>query len=90
MVVQSDLWGNINGLCLFPFIFVRDTEDEELINHEKIHFQQQKELFIIGFYVMYLVYSLRGYKQNPFEIEAFENQYNLDYLKTRKRYAFKN
>jgi hypothetical protein len=40
----------INGIALFPFIFIRKPEDKEnniLINHEKIHLRQQLEMLII-------------------------------------------
>jgi hypothetical protein len=40
----------INGIALFPFIFIRKPEDREnniLINHEKIHLRQQIELLVI-------------------------------------------
>lgn len=89
------------AMALFPFIFIRkehqDSVTEETINHEKIHFEQQKELgliFFLPFYIIqWLFKSLRygskeGYKKNCFEAEAFANMKNLKYLETRKRYSF--
>lgn len=75
-----------------------------VINHESIHIKQQKELLIIPFYLWYFTeYFLRickfwvhgklastyvAYKNISFEREAYANQDNLDYLKTRKFWAF--
>lgn len=59
-----------------------------LINHEEIHKAQAKDVGgYIPFYILYLYYSLKlkSYKKNPFEIEAYKNMRNLDYLKTRKK-----
>ena len=56
------------GMSLFPFgIFVKrkDYPDyEKLVNHELIHWQQQKEMFklgiIISFLLLTIIYSLNG------------------------------
>jgi len=68
----------------------------ETINHETIHFQQALELLIIPFYILYfLEYIIKSiiyldvqeaYDNISFEREAYENDYNLNYLKKRKRY----
>ena len=95
---------NIVGITLFPFIFVKDTyynslteeKKKTLLNHETIHFHQQKELFIIGFYLWYLIewliklfkYKGESYNNISFEREAYKNENNLEYLKTRKLYGF--
>ena len=41
--------------AMFPFLFVRSDKkfDDQDLNHEKIHFKQQKELLILLFYVLY-------------------------------------
>ena len=44
------------GLCLWPFIILREKtllNDQVLINHERIHLQQQWELGILPFYIWY-------------------------------------
>lgn len=77
------------GITLYPFIFVKDKDNKRLVNHEKIHYEQQKELLVIGFYILYfLVWLKDGYENNMFEREAYENQYNYNYLKKRKRYNY--
>jgi len=76
------------AMAIYPFIFVRGNDiSEKTINHEQIHFAQQKELLMIGFYLLYIIFSIKyGYKNNPFEKEAnkFENDFN--YLDKRKYY----
>tara|TARA_A100001011_G_C13871917_1_gene659337 strand:- start:198 stop:536 length:339 start_codon:yes stop_codon:yes gene_type:complete len=89
---------NINAITLYPFIISRGEMDESTINHEKIHIEQQKELWIIGFYLLYVYYWLRGklkgesslsaYLNIPFEIEAYSNETKRFYLIERKRHAW--
>lgn len=81
----------INGIALYPFIIVNDKNNEVLINHEKIHLAQQKELYILPFYYLYLKYYLKDlvYLNICFEKEAYQNQDNLLYLNTREKKAYK-
>ncbi len=101
LVFKHFFYKNYVGLSLWPFIFLKSDAlkaDIVLINHEKIHLQQQKELLIIPFYILYItewlirsVLYLNGYKayQNiSFEREAYYHEKNLDYLKTRKAFSF--
>ncbi|MCK5614419.1 hypothetical protein KAR91_71795 [Candidatus Pacearchaeota archaeon] len=79
------------AMAVWPFIFVRKDKKikDEDINHEKIHFKQQKELLLIGFYILYLIFWLKyGYRNMPFEKEAYDNDDNLKYLETRKHFAW--
>lgn len=91
----------ISGITLFPFILLRKKElrqNEILINHEKIHLRQQLELLIIPFYIWYLSeYYIKylkyknpelAYRNISFEREAYANDQNLDYVKTRKFWGF--
>ena len=88
------------AIALFPILITSLPKKEvspELINHENIHFKQQLECLLIGFYFIYigefLFYMLRfknwdrAYKYISFEKEAYENETNLDYLRTRKSFA---
>lgn len=76
---------------------------EVTINHEKIHWSQQCDFIIpvLGSIIFYLWYVLEwvcklpaylfgydAYYSISFEIEAYENASNPDYLKTRKRFAW--
>ena len=82
-----------NAIAIFPFIFVRNGVKitDRLINHEKIHFAQQKELLILPFYLLYFIFFLvYGYRGSPFEQEAYMNYNNKDYLGRRKFCAWVN
>jgi hypothetical protein len=77
------------AISLFPFIFTKTQLAGRDINHEKIHHKQQLELIIIPFFLVYLVLHLiYGYKKNPFEIEAYQNEDDQNYLKNRKLYSW--
>lgn len=91
------------GITLYPFIFLKNKElreNEVLVNHEKIHLRQQKELFVIFFYLFYVVEWMikliqfrngyLAYINLSFEREAYQNESNLNYLKSRKLYRFFN
>ena len=68
-------WG-YKGITLPPFgvyILKEDMDDQELVRHELIHWDQYKRMGLIKFYTTYFYYSVRyGYKKNPMEIEARE------------------
>lgn len=90
-----------SGLTIFPFIFLKNKEilkDPFFLNHEKIHLKQQMELLWIFFFIWYLIeYGIRilqnknhdtAYKNISFEKEAYENEQDLNYLESRKIFAF--
>ena len=89
---------NIYAITLYPFIICKGEMDDNTLNHEKIHLAQQRELWIIGFYLLYVYYWLRGkwkgstslaaYLSIPFEREAYQNEVNPYYLITRKKWAW--
>ena len=89
------------GLAVFPFVFLKYPElkiDKTLINHEKIHLRQQLELLIILFYLVYLLEFIlrliqyrnwqKAYRNISFEREAYINQKDLNYLKSRSFWSF--
>lgn len=89
------------AITLYPFVFLRDKEDKEnavLINHERIHLRQQRELLIVFFYLWYGIDFLikyakyrnweKAYRNIIFEKEAYGNESNLEYLKNRKSFQF--
>lgn len=92
------------AMCVWPFIFVRSDKtirnEEVVMNHEKIHARQQAELLLVFFYIVYFIFWLIGlikfrnrddaYRQNPFEREAYGNQYYMRYLEDRKHYSWIN
>ncbi|MDE6310836.1 MAG: hypothetical protein K2L96_03360 [Muribaculaceae bacterium] len=90
------------GYCvnLFGTFWTRDTSwiDKYVINHERIHTAQERELLFIPFYVIYLLelcvrrLQYPGWKEAyyniSFEREAYKNGRDLTYLKNRKHYAW--
>lgn len=82
----------IRGLAFWPFIIVPSTTvvDAVLINHERIHLRQQLELLVLPFHIWYLIALRRkGYMGISFEKEAYVNEHNLNYLKTRPLFEFR-
>ncbi|GAB3781322.1 hypothetical protein GCM10028818_35180 [Spirosoma horti] len=88
-----------DGMALFPFILVKQPNPGPvLLNHERIHLRQQAELGIVLFYVWYVFeYLIRrlqyrqhylAYRNISFEREAFTNEQNLMYLKSRRWWTF--
>ena len=90
------LFISIRAITIWPFIFIKDSGDDELINHERIHLVQQKELLLLGFYLLYIVFWTIGlikfrnfqkaYMEIPFEKEAYANDSNWAFLLNRPRY----
>ena len=91
---------NIYAITLYPFIICKGEINQTTLNHEKIHLAQQRELWLVGFYLLYIYYWIRGkvsgltsssaYMHIPFETEAYVNETNKNYLVTRKRNAWKD
>lgn len=110
-------FGKFKALTLGPFMFTKEnTELSDIdINHEAIHWEQQKETLIVFFLLMYAVTWIkevihcainkdRGqvtdpkYKKRKYfsriehsmlhEREAYSKQNDLDYLKSRKHFAW--
>jgi len=72
------------------------NQTSRIINHESIHIKQQQELFLIPFYLWYFIewffklfiYGKKAYYNISFEREAYTNENDLNYIKTRKWYSF--
>lgn len=92
---------HVKGMALFPFILIREKEfsnDAVLMNHERIHHRQEVELLIVPFYFFYLLHYLinrlryrthrKAYLHIVFEKEAYAQENNLNYLKSRKPFSF--
>jgi len=85
------------AMNLFGILFVRKGKriDDRMINHEKIHTYQMKEMLYLPFYIWYIIeYVIRvfqykfklhtAYRNISFEREAYTNQNDINYLKKRK------
>lgn len=88
------------AINLFGALFVKPWArlDNQLINHERIHTAQMRELLYVFFYIIYVfewlcrfivakgrVYA--SYRAISFEQEAYDNASNLGYLTNRPAYA---
>ena len=107
IIIKSDkitkalsIFINVGAITLFPFIILSSKYDNEItIHHEKIHIEQQRELWLIPFYVLYVYYWALGkakgmtndeaYFSIPFEKEAYSKQYDNNYLKNRPKHNWK-
>ncbi len=85
------------AIMLFGFLFTRDKSriKEPTIRHESIHARQMWELLVIGFYLWYFIEwiirlfrSMDAYRNISFEREAYANERNPEYLKSRKMFSF--
>lgn len=97
---QKKIFNYYTGLSFFIFVWISRQEKDEvrLMRHETIHFWQQIELLFIFHWLLYglfyVVARAKGhchwiaYRYNPFELEAFDNDPDTDYLKKRKVFAW--
>ena len=77
------------AMAIFPFLFYKGNLSQRTINHERIHFAQQKECLIVFFYLLYLLmWPIYGYRRIPFEREAYNNADVKNYLTTRRKFAW--
>lgn len=90
------------GYCLnlFGLYFTRDASwiDRFVINHERIHDAQQRELLYLPFYLLYIIEWLfrllqyrnqqMAYENISFEREAYARGHDLGYLSRRRRFAW--
>jgi hypothetical protein len=80
------------AIALWPFVLYKGLyPTEQTLNHEKIHLRQQIELLLIVFYALYIIFLLYyGYRNNPFEREAYTNDHDKLYIKKRKIFNWVN
>lgn len=85
------------AINLFGVLFVRKgvVVTERILNHERIHTAQMKEMLYVFFYLWYFVEWLirllgkgNAYRNLGFEKEAYSNDENLTYLSCRQRFAW--
>ena len=87
------------GITIWPFIFINTAykHNDEVLNHEKIHYKQQIELLILPFFIIYGLHYVinmikynnhdKAYRNIIFEKEAYKYQNDFSYLKRRKMFA---
>lgn len=98
--VRKKIFRHYTGFSFFIFIWINELvkERKRLIHHETIHFRQQLELLFIFHWLLYALFYVisriagRGhyiaYRYNPFEIEAYRHDGDLDYHTKRKLFAW--
>ena len=98
--VKAITFGFAAAITIWPFgIFLRKIEylsNHRMINHESIHWEQQKEMGGIFFYLLYLlewivklfIHGRKAYVNLAAEREAYEFDDDMFYLDDRKRYKW--
>jgi len=93
-LVPKDICVNLFGLLL-----ARDTGwiDIHVMNHERIHTLQQRELLFVPFYIIYIAEWLlrfarhrnshEAYMEISFEKEAYAHGHDLTYPARRRHFA---
>lgn len=85
-----------SAMAFFGCIFARKSSrplSQTTINHEGIHIAQAIDCHgWVFFYLMYLWFWIakRGYRNIPFEKEAYANESDMEYLERRVRKAWKS
>jgi hypothetical protein len=92
------LFINIWAITLYPFVICKGKLDQRTRTHEVIHLHQQRELLLIGFYLLYVVFWVWGlfkfrsfhtaYRNIPFEQEAYEHDSDPTYPLNRKTFSW--
>jgi hypothetical protein len=90
------------AITILNYIIVRgnDIINYMVMNHESIHYMQERELAYAGFYMIYVVEFFcrliqyrnwhTAYRNISFEREAYANQNDYNYYRTRAHYAWLN
>lgn len=99
-IIKTKLMPKGYCLNLFGMLLTRDKSwiDRDVINHERIHNAQQRELLYVPFYILYIIEWLirllqyrnwnKAYMNISFEREAYANGHNHSYLHSRRYYSF--
>lgn len=99
IIVQSRFAPKSYCINLFGTFWARDISwiDRKVINHERIHTAQMKELLYIPFYIIYVLEwlvllirlrdSRKAYRAISFEREAYDNAHDYQYLARRRHYS---
>lgn len=91
-------FNGFSAINLLGILFVHPGVylSNEMMNHERIHTAQQREMLFVFFFLVYFIewlvrLPMRGnaYRNISFEREAYANQRNLNYLESRPLYAWR-
>jgi len=91
---------NFYAINLFGVLFAKGTCNAVVLNHERIHTKQIKELLYVPFYLFYVLEwifrvfqyrnFMKAYRNISFEMEAYSCQSDLKYVAGRKPFSFMN
>jgi hypothetical protein len=103
-ILHLTMTRHTHGSAFFPFIFInkkilgRKKLYQRVLNHERIHLAQQKELLVLPFMLWYgleylfhylkLLHKYKAYRKIRFEKECFDNESNMKYLNHRVPYNY--
>lgn len=99
LIVRCPLVAKHFCVNIFGTLWARDTSwlSATVINHERIHTAQMRELLFVPFYIIYGVEWLwrlvqhrhwyKAYMAISFEREAYRHSGDLDYLPRRRHFA---
>jgi len=67
------------AITLWPYVFYKGHINGNIVQHEKVHLRQQRELLVIGFYILYglewfiklFFFGKYAYWHISFETEAY-------------------
>lgn len=86
------------AINLFGVLFAKGPCNAIIINHERIHTFQIRELLYVFFYLFYVIEWMfrlfqyrnffEAYKNISFEREAYFHQFDPNYLSKRKIFSF--
>jgi len=95
-IVKFITFNNVYAISLCPVgIYIDDDQfSSDTINHEMIHWEQQKEMLIIFYYLWYLFewlfkkirYKKDAYISISFEHEEYKHEDDPEYISIRKRF----
>jgi hypothetical protein len=75
----------LDGIVLYPFIFISETENDvpnTTLKHEFIHIEQINRYGIISFYYTYFTYMIQSYINNNNTITMFiDNEFEEEAYK---------
>lgn len=101
MIVFLPKWWFYHASCIGPIIIIRERDySTQLLNHEYIHYCQQKELLFIFAYPLYMLEFIikliwyrslvKAYLAISFEREAHGFQNIIGYASRRNPYSWRH
>jgi hypothetical protein len=89
----------IGAITLFCIVISKEELCDQVKNHERIHYHQYLELYVIGFLLLYVFFWIKNIAQGmsgseaymniPFEKEAYDKQHDFKYLESREKFSWR-